>query len=126
MSSFTELATFETQLTAYFNLLGANLLTPSSPLPSFEDYSAALTYDVLLTEAQAGADRAASRSTGALVDSVHMIAAIQREFNMRTKTKVQYFLDAGEDVSNVVDFVDFIQAKYRGYMKGTTPEQSRE
>lgn len=126
MSSFSELATLETQLTTYFTALSANFANPALAMPSFEDYIGALGYNVLLTEAQAGAQRAASYSTGALVDTVHMIAAIQREFNMRVKTKAQYFLNANEDTNKVVDFVEFMSAKYSNYMRGTTPEQSKE
>jgi len=126
MSSFNELDVFDTQLTNYFTALATNFGNPASTLPSFEDYSTTLSYDVLLTEAQAGAIRAASYSTGALVDSVHMIAAIQREFNMRTKTKAQYFLDAQDDMNRVVDFIGFMRHKYSNYMRGTTPEQSKE
>lgn len=126
MSSFTELDTLEEKLVDYFDKVLANVSDPTKALPSFEDYVLDLSYDVLLTEAQAGAQRAASYSTGALVDTVHLIAAIIREFNMRTKTKAQYFLDAEDDNARVIDFIEFLHAKYKNYLRGAAPEQAKE
>lgn len=126
MSSFDELDTLEEKLVDYFDKVAANLASPAVALPSFEDYITDLSYDVLLTEAQAGAVRAANFSTGALVDTVHLIAAIQREFNMRSKGRIQYYADGEDDTSRTVNFIETLHAKYRNYLRGAAPEQAKE
>lgn len=126
MSSIDELRTLKDKLQDYFDKLSLNLSNTSNPLPSFEDYIAFLTYDALLTDAISGSDRAASYSNGALTDTAHMVAAISREFAMRTKSKASYFTDGEDDSSRVSTFMDTMFGRYYNYIRGTSPEQSRE
>lgn len=126
MSSFDELNTLEEQLSDYFDKLSANMANPSNPLPSFEDYIASLTYDTLLTEAQSGAILGSNYSTGASVDLCHLIAAIQREFRMRSRSKFLYFADAEDDSNRVIEYIDTLHGKYTNYLRGTAPEQGKE
>lgn len=126
MSSVTELDTLAGNLEDYFDLLQTNLETPSQPLPSFEDYIGNLIYDDLLTDAQAGSVRGPSFSIGAAVDAAHLVAAIQREFAMRSKSKIAYFADGQDDVGKLLDYIDYMHGSYTGYMNGITPQQRQE
>lgn len=126
MPAATELKAIRDSLSDYFTKLSDNLTSTANPLPSFEDYIASLVFDATLTDATQGAIRAASYSTGALVDAVHLFTAIQREFAMREQTKSDYFIAAIDDTDKVVGYFDDLYGKYLNYYRGTSPEQTRE
>lgn len=125
MSSVDQLEVITDKLIEYFDKVSLNLDSIANALPSFEDYIAFIVYDQILTDAVQGSDRAAAFSTGALVDTVHLATAIEREFDMRGKTKAEYFEDGIEDASNTADYARFLFGKYLNYYRGTSPEQAR-
>lgn len=126
MTSLAELDNNKTQLNIYFNALSLNLTSTSNLLPSFEDYNTLFATDSMMTDAMDGIGRGASYAIGALVDHIHLIAAIQREFNMRVKTRDLYFVDGQDDVNKMLDYVDFMHGSYRSYMSGKSQEQEHE
>ncbi len=125
MSSFTELDAFTDNLTEYLDLLSENYNDPTQTLPMFEDYIGNLNFDVLITEAQLGANGTANYTTGALVDTVHFIAAVLREFNLRSKSKGQYFVDGQDDIDRTADFLDYMNGLYTNFFKGKSPIQAK-
>ena len=126
MSSPDELQTITDALTEYFGLVAANIATPTAPLPFFEDYTDSIVYDDLLTDAFTGVSRGANYAIGAIVDTVHLAFAIEREFGMRTKLRAQYFADAQEDLDKLADYLNFMQGSYTNYIRGTSVEQYKE
>lgn len=126
MSAATELKAIKNQLADYFNKLSLNLDSPVSGLPSFEDYIAAIVYDATYTDALQGENRASSYSTAALVDAVHLFAAINREFSMRRQIKSDYFTASVDDTDKIVAYIETLYGKYLNYYRGTSPEQIRE
>lgn len=126
MASADQLRVITSTLHNYFNELSLNLLSTGNLLPSFEDFVAALAYDVIQTDAVQGSLRSASYSTGALSDSVHLVAAVIREFGMRSKLKAQYFEDAEFDADTIVGYIDALFGQYLNYYRGTSPEQGTD
>ena len=126
MSSVDELHIITTKLAEYFTNISLNLDSTANSLPSFEDYIDFIIYDSILTDAQQGSDRAASFSTGALVDTVHLAAGLEREFEIRTKSKGDYFLEGEEDTDNAAIYIAELYGKYLNYYRGTSPEQAKE
>lgn len=126
MSSATELKNFRDQLKDYFDKLALNISSAANPLPSFEDYDELLTFDSIITDAIQGSDGAASYSVAALVDTTHLLAAIEREFIMRRNTKANYFEMAVEDSEKITGYVETLYGRYLNYFRGTSPEQQSE
>jgi len=126
MTAAEELKAIRDTLSDYFDALSENLSDPTEELPSFEDYVVDLVYDSILTAATEGADRAASYTTGSLVDTSHVVFAILREFSMRQKTKADYIEQAADEAETIVDVLEIMYAKYINYYRGTSPEQARE
>lgn len=126
MTPLQELDNTQTQLHTYFNALELNFTSTANPLPSFEDYNQLLDNSTTITAAQDGASRGASFAIGALVDHAHLVAAIQREFNMRAKSRALYFVDGQDDINKVLDYISFMHGSYTNYIRGKAPEQGRE
>jgi hypothetical protein len=126
MSVATQLKNITDKLQGYFSALSLNLTSTANALPSFEDYVSLLDYDEIYTQAVDGAERAANYATGALSDTVHQVIAINREFDIRSKTKSQYFsdgiVDSATDAANYQD----MYGRYTNYYRGTAPEQMRD
>jgi hypothetical protein len=123
MTSVEELKQISDKLTDYFDKLGLNFENTSNALPSFEDYVASLVYNEILTKALEGADRVASYSIGSLVDTAHLVAAISREFDMRSSTKANYFSVSVDDMDNLTGYLNGLYGRYLNYYRGTSPEQ---
>lgn len=126
MSSATQLRAITLKLRDYFNKVSLNLTSTGNALPSFEDYVADLIYDNIQTDAVQGSLRAASFSNGALADTVHLTAAIIREFGMRAKTRAMYYDDAESESGTMADYFDLLYGQYLNYYRGTSPEQGAD
>lgn len=126
MNSLAELTNTQTQLNAYFKALSLNLTSTANPLPSFEDYNQLLVSDSTMVAAQAGASQGASYAIGALVDHAHLLAAIDREFNMRAKPRALYFVDGHDDIIKLLDYISFMRGSYYNYIRGKSLEQGTE
>jgi hypothetical protein len=126
MSSSQELTDIIASLSEYFSLIQANLDDATEPLPSYEDYVEDLVYNDLLTDALVGVTKGASYATGAIVDTIHLANAIEREFAMRGKLRIQYYSDAEQDVGKVSDYLNFMEGSYMSYIRGTSTDQFKE
>jgi hypothetical protein len=125
MSSATQLQDISTQLTEYYTQVQTFLSTPASAVPSFEDYVELLKYEDILTEAVAGRNLSASFATGALMDIVHFVLAIKREFAMRASTKSDYYGDSELDLQATLTGLQAWYGKYYNYLRATSPLQAK-
>lgn len=124
-TAIDQLKTITNGMNLYFTQLAAFFTTPSNPVPSFEDFVDLLVYDVVLTEALNSQDRSPSYIEGALTDLAQQAMAIHREFNIRSKTKGDYYGDAIHETTISAEYYTAMYGLYYNYFRRTTPEQSR-
>lgn len=123
MASHDELQTLCTSLSDYFDAVAAFVTLASNTCPSFEDFADTLIVDSILTEAVQNEKGSANYSSGAKVDIVHLIAAITREYAIRSRMKANYYADAPEEIGLSAESYRVMYGKYLNYFRGTSPEQ---
>lgn len=86
-------------LAGYFSGMNkfASDTTGASIPPDFQSVNDNLDYSELHRMSTTRAADSASFQNGAAIENIHMMAAIQREFNLRSKGKVDYYSDAASD-----------------------------
>lgn len=124
-TAIDQLKTITDGMNLYFTQLAAFFTSAGNPVPSFEDFTSTLVYDIIYTDAVNGTDKAPSFVGGALTDLVHQTMAIKREFDMRTKTKSDYYADAITETGITADYYTALYGLYRNYIRGGAPEQGK-
>jgi hypothetical protein len=124
MASVDQLADIRDQLSDYYSQVSAFLSNASNTVPSFEDYVNLLKYEDILTDALGNKNSSASFTTGALMDTVHFVLAIKREFAMRASTKSTYYVNSTQDIDNNILQLESWYGEYFNYMRGTSPLQA--
>lgn len=120
----SQLNTFAQGMKGYYSSLSLNLTLSSNALPMFEDVVGAFDYSEILRHALDNQRSSANFISGALVDTVHDIMAVQREFTIRTKGRSAYFSDAISDTTLDANYYDAFYVKNLNLFKGTSPEQT--
>jgi hypothetical protein len=72
-------------------------LTGATLPPEFSDLVDSLDYSELLRMTTSRVSDAASFENGAAIENVHLMVAIVREYNLRSKSKLDYYNDAQSD-----------------------------
>lgn len=93
-------------LAAYFSAMNkfAADVTGSTPLPDVTDVTNGLDYSELLRMAMSRTADSASYENGAAIENISHIVAIEREYSMRIKGKVNFYSDAATDFMSDSNF----------------------
>lgn len=119
-----QLNTFATGMKNYYSALSLNLTSTTNTLPMFSDVIGSFDYSEILRHALDSQKVSANFISGALVDTVHDMMAVQREFTIRTKGRAAYFSDAVSDTLIDSNYYDAFNVKNLNLFKGTSPEQT--
>lgn len=124
-SSGAALQSFTVAMTTYFEAIAAYIDDPvTNLLPSFETTVNGFDYSVILAEALQGQNDNCSWRTGALVETVHLIVAIQREFTIRQKSKFEYYTDSQADSTLDASYYNALFPKLFSFYRGTSLDGS--
>lgn len=123
-SSFDQLKIITQAITGYFNDVAAYINGDSATLPMFEDVVPSFVYDEILRDALRGEKLSANFTTGALVDTVQMVIGINREFNLRAKTKTEFYLDSFDEYITDANYYAHLYPTYYNMFRGKSPEQT--
>ena len=91
-SSNDKLAKFFSDLNKFVKDLTGTVLPPE-----FDDVATALDFSELHRMSTSRVADSASFENGAAIENIHLMVAINREFNLRSKTKLDYYSDAEND-----------------------------
>lgn len=100
----------------------AAYLSDGGVCPEFSDSVASLDYSELLRTAKMGQTGSANYPGAAAVENVHQIAAVVREYGLRSKGKAQYYDDGQSDAANESDFYDSMSSFYSSMLQGVYAE----
>ncbi len=117
-----QLKSYSLSMRDYYKALSAHF-SDSTNLPMFEDIVSTFDYSEIIKRAWENQKMSANFLTGSLVDTVHDIMAVQREFAIRVKTRASYFLDAPSDYISDADSYEAYYAINNNMFKGTSPDQ---
>jgi hypothetical protein len=109
-TAYTAFSTFFSQVNAY--------LAGGSTCPDFSDLAGTLDYSVLHTSAVSDQSNNANYPAAAAVENTHHIAAVLREFGMRTKTKANYYTDGQSDSLNESNYYTAMTSYYGNMLQG--------
>jgi hypothetical protein len=93
-------------------------LTSGGTCPEFSDSVGGLDYSELHRIAAQGATMSPNYPNAASVENVHHIAAVMREYGIRTKSKNQYYSDGQSDTQNESTFYSSMKTFYSGMLQG--------
>lgn len=99
-------------------------LTSGSATPEFSDFTGQLDYSELLRLSKTDELNSASYPGAAAVENIHQMAAVLREYGLRTKGKNQYYQDGISDAQNESDFYNNQKTHYAGMLQGLYTEGS--
>lgn len=123
-TSFDQLKVITDALNGYFSAVEDYINGDSATLPMFEDVASLLRYDEIFNDAIRGEKLAANFTTGALVDTVQIVIGINREFNLRAKTKAQFYADASDEYAIESGYYSHLYPTYYNMFRGKSPEQT--
>lgn len=108
------------QTAIFFSDLNKALADTTGSLapPNFGTFISTFDYSEILRAAASRASNSASYQTGAFVENVHGIVAMQREFSMCGKTKINYYEDAVADSLNESNFYATMKVLWSQMMLG--------
>jgi hypothetical protein len=105
----------------FFAAIGA-ALPDGGAFPEFSESLANLDYSELLRTARMGQTGSANYPGAAAVENVHHIAAVMREYGLRSKGKSQYYDDGEADCENETEFYTAMSTFYTNMLQGVYTE----
>ena len=96
----------------------AEYLNGSGSCPELADYLPQIDYTELHRFALSGQTGNASYPGAAAVEVVHHLVAVQREFGLRTKGKIQYYDDGQSETGNEAAYYDAMKLFYVNMLRG--------
>ena len=120
-SPVDQAGTINTNLAQYFDSMQkfSSSSDGSAPLPDFnKDVIEGIDYSELLRMTTTCASDAASYTNGAAIENVNHMVALNREFGLRSKTKLQYYADAQSDYLNESNFYAAMSTFWTNMMIG--------
>ena len=113
-------------LAAYFNAVYLSLLdtTGTVPMPNFNTVPTGFDYSDLIRVSNLSVDDPARYSTGAAIENVHNMMAISREFDMRQKTKVEYYSEGTTGSLSDSNYYTMMAIFWVGVLQGIYREGS--
>jgi hypothetical protein len=123
-SALGQAETANDKLAEYFSNMGkfASDATGSAVPPDFQETLDEFDYSELHRMSTTRASDSASFQNGAAIENIHMMAAIEREFNLRGKGKVDYYSDAAGDYVNESNFYSTMKSFWVSMLGGTYEE----
>lgn len=118
-----QLTTFTQGMKGYYSALSLNFTSATNPLPMFEDVVSTFDYSEILRHAQSYQKGSANFMAGAMVDTIHDIMSVQREFGIRNKGRSAYFSDSISDSASDSSYYDMSYVTNLNLFKGTSPDQ---
>lgn len=111
-------------LAAYFAAMNqfASSIDGSSVPPDFEAVITQFDFSELHRMTMVRASDAASFENGAAIENIHLMAAVKREYGLRTKGKVEYYADATSDYLNDSNFYSSMKSFWVNMMRGLYEE----
>lgn len=109
MASSDQFQTFTDGMKGYFNDLNGHL-SSGGDMPMFMDVVKDFDYSDILNDSISVSKKSVTPIAGAMVDSVHNISAVIREYGIRTKTRYDYFTDAIADTEAEANYYDSLSA----------------
>jgi hypothetical protein len=86
--------------------------------PSVSDIATKFDTSQLNTYANAMKNMPANFMTGSAVETVHLAAAVMREYGMRVKGKADYYLDNASHTAQESDYYDSLKSMHTGALNG--------
>jgi hypothetical protein len=102
----------------FYSDLEAFLLGNSTTCPEFSDYVNNLDYSELHRVALTSQIGSANYPGGAAVENVHHMAAANREYGIRQKSKADYYADGQTDSGNESDYYSAMMTYYGNMLQG--------
>jgi hypothetical protein len=102
----------------FYSDLEAFLLGNSTTCPEFSDYVSNLDYSELHRVALTSQIGSANYPGGAAVENVHHMAAANREYGIRQKSKADYYADGQTDSGNESDYYSAMMTYYGNMLQG--------
>lgn len=102
---------------SYFSAMN-QYLQNGGTCPDFSDSIGSLDYSVLHTSAVADQSNNANYPAAAAVENVHHMAAVLREYGMRTKSKANYYNDGQSDSLNESNYYATMKTYYSNMLQG--------
>lgn len=123
-SAIGQSETANNALAGYFAALSTAMEddTGAQPIPSTDDLVAEFDYSELLRMATTRASDSASYENGAAVENIHMMAAIDREYSLRTKSKLDYYTDAAAEFLDESNFYATMKVYWVNMLNGIYKE----
>jgi hypothetical protein len=115
-----QIQTLNNTLSAYFQAMAAfaNDTTGSTQLPDFSTVADGLDHSELLRMTNSRTSDSASFQNGAAIENLSHSVAIIREYNMRTKSKVEFYQDAGTDFASDSGYYATKSSYYSSMLNG--------
>lgn len=113
----TQATTAYNQLSQYYTAL-ANYLQTGTSYPNASDYLSSLDYSELYTIADLNQKGSSNYASGALIETIHHIIAVQRELGMTQLTKAQHYQNGGTDGTNEAEFYTSLSSQYGFLLSG--------
>jgi hypothetical protein len=112
------------KLAEYFSNMGkfaADIGGATIP-PDFQETLDEFDYSELHRMSTTRAGDSASFQNGAAIENAHAMAAINREFNLRRKGKIDYYSDAASDYTNESNFYSTMKSFWVNMLSGNYEE----
>jgi hypothetical protein len=90
--------------------------------PDVSEIVSKLDFSELHRMATTRASDSSSFENGAAIENIHMMAAITREFNLRSKSKIDYYADGSSDYMNESNFYSTMKSFWTSMIIGLHEE----
>lgn len=112
------------KLSEYFNEIYRFLNDTSGLLamPDFKDYVESLDYSELHRMSSIRVKDASSYENGATLENIHNMVSILREFNLRSKGKIEYYGDGASDAQKESDYYATQKVRWVNMLSGNYTE----
>ena len=90
--------------------------------PDFEDYVDVLDYSELNRMVRTRFSDSASFENGAAIENISMMVAITREYNLRSKNKMDYYADASSEYSSESNYYSTMKIFWMNMIRGNYVE----
>ena len=112
------------EMASFFNKLNKYLVDDTGLVlpPVFQEVVDKLDYSELHRMTFVRTNDAASYENGAAIENVHQMVAIIREFDMASKRKVDYYVDAGAEANRESDYYANMKVFWSSMLRGNYVE----
>lgn len=108
-------------ISTYFSGM-SSYLSNGGTMPDLGSLLSSLDYSELYNAAFLNQKGGSSYPNGTLIETVHHIVALQREYGMRTKSKADIYSDAQTDMDTESQYFDSLSSQYTYNVAGLSSD----